>query len=271
MQTVLFTKLFRGRTLEEIGATARDLGFDGIDLLIRAGHQLEPAEPGQIPAAARLLEGYGLAVPMATTDITEPATFPVERLFGQCAAAGIRVIRLGYWRYDPAKGYAACLEAARRELMTLAEMAQRAGVRLAIQIHGGTIHSSGALMMRLLADHDPSIVGAYPDPGNQAVQEGREDWRLTLDVLRAWLCCIGVKNGGWFPAVIDADGQRRWTSDWLGLADGMVPWADILPYLGNDGYHGLLSFHSHYEAPYPQVLDQTRTDLRFIRRLLDTR
>src|SRR5437879_2090601 len=114
MQAVLFTKLFRGLTLEEIGTTTRDLGFEGTDLLIRSGFQVVPNEPDAIPAAVRTLQSYGLAVPMATTDISDPAAFPTERIFANCAEAGIRVVRLGYWKYDPARGYAACLETARR-------------------------------------------------------------------------------------------------------------------------------------------------------------
>lgn len=266
MQTVLFTKLFRGQSLEMIGATTRDLGFDGIDLLIREGHQLAPHDPDAIPAAVRRLEQEGVRVPMATTDLTDPANLPSERLLEQCRAAGIQLIRLGYWSYDPERGYAACRDTARRHLDALERQARGAGVRLAIQLHGDTIHSSGSLTAALLEGHDPAYLGAYPDPGNQVVQDGREDWRLTFDVLRPWLCCVGVKNGAWFPAEIAPSGQRRWRSDWLGLAEGMVPWDEIVAYLCAAGYDGFLSFHSHYEVPLEQSLDQTRSDLRFIRR-----
>lgn len=270
MNTVLFTKLFRGCELEAIAESAAELGFDGIDLLVRPGHQLEPTAPERIPGAVRLFERYGLRVPMATTDLTDPAKLPTERLLARCAEAGITTIRLGYWQYDPRAGYAACLGRARRELDQLARLAEKAGVRLAVQLHGGTIHGSGAQAAALLADHDPSHLGAYPDPGNQAVQDGREDWRFTFDILRPWLCCVGVKNGGWFPADMAASGQRRWRSDWFGIADGMVPWDEILAFLTDAGYDGLLSLHSHYEVPLAQVLAQTRVDLEFVRRQLAT-
>lgn len=267
MRTVLFTKLFRGRTIEEIGDSAADLGFDGIDLLIRPGHQVEPDAPEAVAAAVRRLGEDGLAVPMATTDLTDAAG-SAERVLAACAAAGIGLVRLGYWKYVPDRGYASCFEAARRDLDGLARLAERTGVRLAIQLHGDTIHGSGAQTAALLTGHDPSLVGAYPDPGNQVVQDGREDWRFTFDVLRPWLCCVGVKNGGWFPAELSASGQRRWRSDWLGVPDGMVPWDDIAAHLARSGYDGLLSFHSHYETPLPQVLDQTRVDLGFMRRAI---
>ena len=269
MRAVLFTKLFQGQSLDEIGQMVRALGFDGIDLLIRPGHQLDPHDPDAIPAAVRLLELAGMAVPMATTDLTDPAALPTERLLRRCHEAGVHLIRLGYWPYDPERGYAACFDTARRHLDILERLARGTAVRLAIQLHGGTIHSSGHLAAALLDGHDPAYLGAYPDPGNQAVQDGREDWRLTFDVLRPWLCCVGVKNGGWFPAEIAPSGQRRWRSDWLGLADGMVPWDAIIAYLCASGYNGFLSFHSHYEVPLAQALDQTRTDLRFIRRQIE--
>lgn len=271
MESVLFTKLFRGMTLDDIASTATELGFDGIDLLIRSGHQVEPERPNQLADAVQTLEAAGLTVPMATTDITDPSDLPAEALFAACAESGIRVIRLGYWKYEPAVGYQSILDTARRNLDDLSGIAQSTGVKLAIQLHGGTIHGSGAQTAAMLADHDPNVIGAYPDPGNQVVQDGREDWQFTFDVLKPWLCCVGVKNGGWFAAEVTDSGQRHWGSDWLGLADGMVPWDDIMGQLVTTGYDGLLSFHSHYEAPLSQVVDQTRMDLNFIRRLVEAR
>jgi sugar phosphate isomerase/epimerase len=268
MESILFTEMFRGRSLNDIASTAIGLGFDGIDFLIRDGHQVEPGNPSQLAAAIDTLKSAGLAVPMATTDVTDPAPLATARIFAACADAGIRVIRLGYWLYDPGIGYRSTFDSARRNLADLARIAETTNVQLAIQLHGDTIHGSGAQAAALLAGHDPRIIGAYPDPGNQVVQDGREDWRFTFDILRPWLCCVGVKNGGWFTAEIAASGQRRWRSDWLGLADGMVPWDDIVSSLLASGYDGLLSFHSHYEVPFAHAVDQTRTDLNYIRRLI---
>ncbi len=268
MQTVLFTKLFRGRSLVEIADATSDLGFDGIDLLIRPGHQAEPDDPASIHEAVRHLRQAGLAVPMATTDLTDPADERVELVLATCAETGIGLIRLGYWKYDPQRGYAACFEAARRNLDGLARLAEKHGVLLAIQLHGDTIHGSGAQAAALLEGQDPALIGAYPDPGNQTVQDGREDWRFTFDVLAPWLCCVGVKNGGWFPAELSESGQRHWRSDWMGVPDGMVPWDEIATFLKETRYQGFLSFHSHYEVPLDQVLAQTRVDLGYVKRLI---
>lgn len=268
MRALLFTKLFEGRPVDQISARAIELGFDGIDLLVRRGYTVNPTDAGGIVEAVRQFNEAGLDVPLVTTDITDTSSLPAGRILGECAEAGVRLMRLGYWSYDGSRPYSEVLSAARRDLDQLEHLARAHQVTLAIQLHGGTIHSSGALAAVLLEGRDPALIAAYPDPGNQAVQDGREDWRLTFDILRPWLRCVGVKNGGWYQGEPNESGQYRWRSGWLGIADGMVPWDDILGHLATTGFDGLLSFHSHYPLPYEQVLDQTRSDLSHVRRLL---
>ncbi len=80
-----------------------------------------------------------------------------------------------------------------------------------------------------------------------------------------------AKNGGWFPADLAPSRQRRWRSDWLGIADGMVPWDEILVFLTDFGYDGVLPFHSHHEVPLVEALAQTRVTSSFVRRQLAMR
>lgn len=268
MKTALFTKLFGSRPVDAIGSVAAEIGFDGIDLLIRPGFSAAPDEPASIRMNTDRLSAFGLPVLMATTDLTDPERYPTEVVLSSCAEAGITTVRLGYWHYDASRPYREILSSARRDLDALESVAERLGMTLLVQLHGGTIHSSGSLATRLLEDRNPQLIGSYVDPGNQFVQDGREDWRLTFDVLGERMRCVGVKNGGWFPASIARSGQRRWFSDWLGVADGAVPWDEIIAHLRSAEFDGVLSFHGHYELPFDHVIDQTRTDLAYIRRLL---
>ena len=103
MRTVMFTKLFKGVPLEEVARHVAGLGFDGIDLLIRDGHQVVPASPGSIGPAVRLMESAGLSVPMATTDLNDPADPTAYPMLAACREAGIRIARLGYFDYTVVK------------------------------------------------------------------------------------------------------------------------------------------------------------------------
>jgi sugar phosphate isomerase/epimerase len=269
MKTLLFTKLFGRRSVDEIGDEAASLGFDGLDILIRPGSTVSYEDIATLSGAVGRLREHGLSIPMATTDFTDAAANPTREVLTACADAGIELVRLGYWKYPGHHPYDQLLDGARRDLDGLVKFASPLGLSLSVQLHGGTLHASGALTRALLEGRDPESVSAYPDPGNQTVQDGREDWRLTFELLEPWLKCVGVKNGGWFPSDIDASGQRTWRSDWLGIADGMVPWHEIIAHLQKTQFDGYLSFHSHYNLPYRQVLDQTRSDLHFVRSLLD--
>ncbi|HZC27389.1 MAG TPA: hypothetical protein VE287_10220, partial [Actinopolymorphaceae bacterium] len=80
MQTVLFTKLFQARSVDEVGEAAAELGFDGIDLLVRPGATIDPEAADQIPLAVERLTAQGLTTPMATTDLTDPARFPADKV-----------------------------------------------------------------------------------------------------------------------------------------------------------------------------------------------
>jgi sugar phosphate isomerase/epimerase len=268
MQCLLFTKLFRGLSPDEFGPLATEMGFDGLDVLVRPGHEISPDAPEAMPRIVQRLRGLGLTVPAATTDIADPAASPTERILAACAESDVRMVRLGYWPYPRGGDYRTLFDAARLHLDALERLASQFGVRLMIQLHGGSIHASGALTAALLEGHDPTWLGAYVDPGNQAVQDGRENWALTFDLLAPWLCYVGVKNGGWRFAERSDAGQLRWRADWLGLADGMVPWDDVLAWLVGRCIDVPLSFHSHYEMPLEPALEQTRHDLAYVRRLL---
>lgn len=268
MKVVLFTKLFGGAPISDIASQATPMGFDGIDLLVRQNASIEPTEvTKRLPLAVDKLRSAGLGVPMVTTDLTSAGP-DADELLGACSDSGVGLVRLGYWRYDGIRRYNDILDDARSDLVGLATLAAKHQVAVSVQIHGGTIHSSGALLRNLLADTDPMWTKAYIDPGNQAVQDGREDWRLTVDLVQERLACVGVKNGGWFRAETPETEHGTWSSEWLNLADGMVPWTNIVDHLKSIEYHGILSLHSHYERPLNDVLAQTRADAVFVRNIL---
>lgn len=145
MQRLLFTKLFGSRPVSEIGPVTAELGFDGIDLLVRRDCTVSPTEGKRIPSVVEEFRAFGLTVPMATTDLTDPSSYPADVVLGGCAEAGIRLVRLGFWPYGKELPARSVISDARRNLDSLELLAARHGVHLAIQLHGNTVHASGAL------------------------------------------------------------------------------------------------------------------------------
>ncbi|GAA3113026.1 sugar phosphate isomerase/epimerase family protein [Streptomyces echinatus] len=260
MQVLVLTKPFGSLPPENLADQLARAGADGADLLVRDGQTVTPATPRRISETARALRGNGLELGLVSTDLTAAGS-EAERIVGHCAQAGVRLLRLGFYRYEAGSDHASGLDRARRDLAGLAELAARHGVRPVLALHHGTLHPSAAHAMRLLDGRDD--VRVLLDPGNQA-KEGSEDLRLSLDTLGGpdRVGCVGVKNAVWEPS----GPSGGWNCRWQPLADGgVVPWPVVLSGLATLGYTGPLSLHVHYppDDPFAAV----RRDLAHLRGL----
>jgi sugar phosphate isomerase/epimerase len=117
--------------------------------------------------------------------------------------------------------------------------------------------------------------GAYVDPMHMAIEGGHADWEMGLDLVAPWLALMGIKNFRWLPAERDAHGQRCWRWEYCPLADGQAPLPEFVCYLKRLGYNGIISLHSEYKGETsfrrlctPELLDQSATDLRYLRSLI---
>jgi sugar phosphate isomerase/epimerase len=250
IRMLVMTKPFGALPAGRLAATLAALGADGAELVVRDGQTVTPGEPTRIKDVATELTRHGLQLGVVTTDLVR-ADDTADTILGVCAELGVPLVRLGWWRYDAALGYQRVLDTARRDLAALAGLGRRHGVRLALQLHHGTIHPSAAHALRLTEE-----LPVYLDPGNQAM-EGSEQLPMSLDLLGDRIACVGVKNAAW----------RGTGLAWQPLADGggVVDWLATLGTLRERGHAGPLSLHAHYPTADP-VADVGR-DLAHLRKL----
>ena len=229
------TKPFGALSPGRLASVLAGMGADGAEVVVRDGQTVTPGEPGRLREVAAELSRHGLTLGVVTTDLVR-ADATADAVLGGCADLGVPLVRLGWWRYDAAAGYQRILAGARRDLAGLAGLGRRHGVRLALQLHHGTIHPSAAHALRLTEE-----LAVYLDPGNQAM-EGSEHLPLSLDLLGDRVACVGVKNAAW----------RGPGLAWQPLADGgVVDWPATLRTLHERGYAGPLSLHAHYPTTDP--------------------
>jgi sugar phosphate isomerase/epimerase len=247
IDVLVMTKPFGALSPGRLAGTLATLGADGAELVVREGQTVTPGEPGRLREVAAELTRHGLRLGVVTTDLVRPGE-SADTILGVCAELGVPLVRLGWWRYDAAVGYQRILDTARRDIAALAGLGRRHGVRLALQLHHGTIHPSAAHALRLTEE-----LAVYLDPGNQAM-EGSEQMEMSLDLLGDRVACVGVKNAAWGDTGLN----------WQPLADGgVVDWPATLGVLRARGYAGPLVLHAHYPSADP-VADVGR-DLAYLR------
>lgn len=247
---LVMTKPFGALPAGRLAATLAELGADGAELVVRDGQTVTPDDPTRLRDVAAELTRHGLQLGMVTTDLVR-ADDTADTILGVCAELGVPLVRLGWWRYDATLGYQHILDTARRDLAALAGLGRRRGVRVALQLHHGTIHPSAAHALRLTEE-----LPFYLDPGNQAM-EGSEQLPMSLDLSGDRIACVGVKNAAW----------REGRLAWQPLADGggVVDWPATLGTLRERGYAGPLSLHAHY--PMADPVTEVGRDLAHLRRL----
>lgn len=265
---LLFSKIFRDRSPRKVARITKELGFDGVDLLVRDGYTVPTqAIERDLTQAVEEMHKVGLSVSLVTTDINSVDDPLLRPLLVTCKRLGIGQIRLGWWRYDKKRDHTEQWQAAQKEIRALAEVTAEHSVYALLQMHGSALHQSPT-RTRLLIDPIPEhLVGIYFDPGNMVKQEGFENWHLSVNMVKDRLHMVGVKNGLWKKV---SERPARWKPAWVGLDEGFVHWDEVFQLLHETGYSGPLSFHSHYEEmTFDDAMRQTAADLQYARALLD--
>jgi len=280
VQIVLNSKFFRPLGVPELGAKARELGFDGIDVSVRPGHPVNPVNvEAALPRAVATWREQGLICPLATAPVTlvNPDAPEVEPLYAGCAAAGVPRVKIGFFPFTPGEDYWALVEAARRALEGFARVGEQHGIQTVYQVHSGPVLGSNcAGLMHLLRGLDPRWVGAYPDLGH-LVLDG-EDYPMGLAMLGRYLSIVAVKDA--YHAPQPEGSEPPYVPRFVRLGSGAVNWRRALGALTGQGFDGAISVHTEYdfdesiirqvgyaEAMPPHLEEWARADAAFLRTL----
>lgn len=251
----VFTKPWK-MPLPGLGKLVRDLGFDGIELPVRTGFQVEPERAAtNLPAAVRALAKYGVR-------ITSVASTPTEALIATCAEYGIPIIRtMAEVRPGNYMADVAALQKGYERLLPVLEQHQ---VTLGIQNHYGKFVCNAMGLRHLLAPFDSPFIGAIWDPAHDALCG--EEPELALEILWPYLRLVNLKNAYWQrktkPEAMDVEWEVYWASGPQGLAS----WPRVVAALRQRGYSGIVCLPAEY-TDESSVEQLAAADLRYAKSL----
>ena len=193
--------------------------------------------PGSAVAAAERCAEAGIALVGLAPYIDVGDEPKLNVVLEMARACGARMIRLQAARLAPGDTYATQFQRTRVFLENAVGRSRRYGVKLALEIHHGTVCPSASLATTMTAGFAPEDLGVIFDPGNMVI-EGYEDHRIGLELLGDRLTHVHLKNANAQPP------EHRpgpWRTNWSALDDGLLDVAGFLELLSHHDYKGWIS------------------------------
>jgi len=268
----VFTKPWKGCSLDELGEMVAGLGFDAVEYPLRDGFQVEPAEGAAgLKRLCATLGKHGVRVAsvaagidVAKADGKGEVVGVNEGLFAACGESGVPIIRICQ-SLDSAKGIFDNLDALRAKYDEVARLAEKHGVTLGVQMHYGYADIIGSYDTYLLIkDYDPKHIAAVWDAGHSGL--AGENPRLALELLYDRLCLVNFKAAYWYRANGPEADAARFTAYWTTGRNGMCPWGEAVAYLKERAYAGAVCLPAEY-TDEPNVARYAKEDLAYIKGL----
>ena len=238
-----FSKHLPRMDARALARALKPLGFGGVDLTVRPGGHIDPKRVAQdLPGFVAGIRQEGLEVPMITTELLSDADPAARPTLETAAALEIPLLKPGYYRYafvDVRKE----VEAAGKQLRSLAAVAAPTGVRLGFHNHAGYIGGPIWDIASVIDTLDPKVVGYYYDVRHAVVEGGDGGWRTAFNVAAPRLQMIALKDFLWEKTA------TGWRQKNCPMGEGMVDWKAYFGLLAKAGFHGPVSLHQEYQVP----------------------
>ena len=248
MKLIVFSKMLQEKSIAELVELAQKHGYDGYDLAVRPGHPVNPDNAASaLPQAQRQMAQAGLQIGMVTGNFDLlTADHPLaEPLLAAMDSADVRLLKLGYFRFEPqTMDYWEQVDNVRRAFSAWERLASIYNVKICYHTHSHyCMGLNAAALMHLLRDFDPAYLGAYLDPGHFAVDGEPFDFGLAM--AREHLSILSVKDV--LVQRVEKNGHGAAKALWVAAGEGIVDWTAVFSELRRIEYDGFLSIHCEYD------------------------
>lgn len=250
MKYCIFSRIVVELSPEETVEKLKEYGYNGVEWVIhdKGGHFSLQEFCEKTSHVREITETHNLEIVSLISYLStqNPDVGNIEKLFRAAKEVHCQQVRLHPPHYDGKTTYDQLYNQGLRGMEKVSKIARRYNIRILFEIHGGTIMPSASLSYRWASNFSPEEVGIIFDPANMII-EGKENWKMGLDILENYFAYVHCKNVGYFRK--KEGGDFKWYPKWTGLEEGMVDWKEIIKILKQRGYEGYLSNEDFREIP----------------------
>ena len=238
----IFSKHLAQLDVNNLGKTAQQMGFSGVDLTVRDGGHVKPERAAiDLPRAFDSIQHHGLSIPMITTGLTSASDPTAHPILSTAAKLGIPRYKLGYFRYT-GSDIESRLAEVKRSVSGLVALGRTTGIQAGYHNHSNNNVGEAVWDIRdIIQDMDSRWIGYYFDPCHATAEGGVYGWHVSLDLALPRLKMIAVKDFYWEKS------GGKWKMQMCPLGQGMVQWPTVFERLSAVGYNGPVSLHLEYE------------------------
>ena len=259
----LFSKHLPKLNYAELATTVKQMGFDGVDLTVRAeGHVLPERAAEDLPRAVETIRAHSLAVAMITTGLTSPTDPAARPTLTTAGRLGVPFFKLGYSHYPDGVSIEARITEMRHDVAGLVAIGKEHGIAAGFHNHSGNYVGAAIWDTRaIIADMDPRWIGYYFDPCHATAEGGEGGWLIGLRMALPRIKMVAIKDFRWEKR----DG--KWKMIMCSLGEGMVNWPKFFSMLAAARFAGPISLHMEYEAADERAA--IARDFVFLRKQVD--
>ncbi len=254
-----FSKALQELSYNEMIPLVAAMGFDGIDLTVRAnGHVLPENVQRDLPLAVAAANNSGIKIYMLATDILDADDQYTADILKTAASLGIKHYRMGRGFYDGKKSIVQNLSDFKLKFKKLAILNRKYNVRGEYQNHsGGGFGAPVWDLWEVLKNMDHQYIGVQYDLFH-AVVEGANSWPLGFNLLAPYIGTIDIKDFYWKKE------NATWGQELTLLGEGMVDFKQFFALLKENKLSGIFSIHCEYlteKDELPFKIQQIKKDL----------
>jgi len=243
----IFSKALQWLEVKEMVDRVAEMGFDGIDLMVRSNGQILPERvEDDLPKAVEIAEKAGISVKMLVTAINNSDDQFTARILKTASDLGIRNYRTNWLFYDDAKTIDENLAIVQNTLTGLAQLSEKYRISCDYQNHSGKYTPNsyfGASIWDLYA-----VLKNIRSPwlGSQfdimhTVVEGAYSWETDFKLIAPYIHSIALKDFRW------SKNQAKWFTENVPVGEGMVDFKKFLGLVKRFNVKCPVSVH--YEFP----------------------
>lgn len=258
----VFSKHLQFLNYDNLADTCKEVGLDGVDLTVREGGHVLPANvAADLPRAVEAIRKRGLEVPMITTRLADGADADARPIFEAMAKLEIPYARIGGKMYAKTGGIMDQVDAYADSVRGLAKLAEEFGITLGYHNHSGPGNLGAPLwdLHRLYEMVGSDHLGSNLDAGHATVEGAYGAWETNVRLIAPYTKMMAVKDFVW-----DGDKPR-----WVPLGKGIVDTVAILKIMREAGFAGPISLHFEYKVSSDDaMIEEVRNAVPVLRECL---